>query len=188
MQTHCRQAALLVKFGMNKSPITADHRLDFGPTSGRVLPISKTTALHAITTTSTTIIKTSSTPETSSISIYENEKSIIVTSEPTTLSLSSNYITFITHTTSELEISPSPTSIAISSSYISSPPKVPVNMTTHPTDTEAMYSSTTANSTFFVNNTIDELLRQLPFWPTLHPITDYTVKESIEGNDIIRYY
>ena len=188
MRAHCRQEALLVKFGMNKSPITADHRLDFGPTSGRVLPISKTTALHAITTTSTTIIKTSSTPETSSISIYEKEKSIIVTSEPTTLSLSSNYSTFITHTTSELEISPSPTSIAISSSYISSPPKVPVNMTTHPTDTEAIHSSTTANSTFFANNTIDELLRQLPFWPTLHPITDYTVNESIEGNDIIRYY
>ena len=187
MRAHCRQPSLLVKFGMNKPSTTADQRLIFGPTSGRVLPISKTTALHTITTTSTTAIKTSSIPETSSISIYEKEKSIIVTSKPTTSSISTNYTAFFTHTTSELEISPSPTSIAISSGYISSHPKVPVNMTTHPTDTEAIYSSTTANSIFFLNNTIDELIRQLPFWPTLHPIPVNTVKEIIEGNDILKY-
>ena len=118
MQAHCRQQAVLVQFGMNKPSMIADQRFDFGPTSGRVLPISKTTELHEIKATSSTIIKTSSIPEASSISIYEKDKSIIVTSEPTTSFLSTNHSTFITHTTTELEISPNPTSITISSTKI----------------------------------------------------------------------
>ena len=178
MKAHCRHLALLVKFDKNKTPIAADQRLDFGSTSGPVLPISKTTAFHAITTTSTTIIKTSSIPETSSTSSYEKEKPVIVTSEPTTSFLSTKRSTFTTHTTTDSEISPSPTSITISSSYISSQPIVPVNMTIHPTDTEAIYSSTTANSIFFPDNTIDDLLRH---------IIDDIGKESIEGNYILRY-